>query len=111
MNFRTILNSLKPSEVIQLETVYAMDIIDLLMQVLPDHEPHDVPWFECSISETAGPCIVITWSERPPKEKAPIRFSFCGLNMPNLNYGFVWRSTKGQTLEITLILWCSFEPA
>ncbi|GFS56560.1 hypothetical protein TNIN_278211 [Trichonephila inaurata madagascariensis] len=31
MNFRTVLNSLKLSEVIQLETVYAMDIIDLLM--------------------------------------------------------------------------------
>ncbi|GFS57001.1 hypothetical protein TNIN_65901 [Trichonephila inaurata madagascariensis] len=47
MKFRIVLNSLKPSEVIQLETVYAIDIIDLLMQVLPDHEPHDVPWFEC----------------------------------------------------------------
>ncbi|GFY64496.1 hypothetical protein TNIN_47691 [Trichonephila inaurata madagascariensis] len=47
MNFRTVLNSLKPSEGIQLETVYAMDIIDLLMQVLPDHEPHDVSWLEC----------------------------------------------------------------
>ncbi|GFY72292.1 hypothetical protein TNIN_19111 [Trichonephila inaurata madagascariensis] len=47
MNFRTILNSLKSSELIQLETVYAMDLIDLLMQVLPDHEPHDVPWFKC----------------------------------------------------------------
>ncbi|GFV27164.1 hypothetical protein TNCV_927561 [Trichonephila clavipes] len=23
-----------------------MIIIDLLIQVLPDHEPHDVPWFE-----------------------------------------------------------------
>ncbi|GFS50686.1 hypothetical protein TNIN_321191 [Trichonephila inaurata madagascariensis] len=44
---RPPLKSLKPSEVIQLETVYAMDIIDLLMQVLPDHEPLDVPWFEC----------------------------------------------------------------
>ncbi|GFT50693.1 hypothetical protein TNCV_567911 [Trichonephila clavipes] len=46
MNFRTNLNSLKPSEVIELETICAMIIIDLLIQVLPDHEPHDVPWFE-----------------------------------------------------------------
>ncbi|GFT69805.1 hypothetical protein TNCV_3700791 [Trichonephila clavipes] len=42
-NFRGILNRLKPSEVILLETVYAVNIIDLMMQVLPDHEPHDVP--------------------------------------------------------------------
>ncbi|GFX65819.1 hypothetical protein TNCV_2043521 [Trichonephila clavipes] len=46
MNFRTNLNSLKPSEVIELETICAMIIIDLLIQVLPDHELHDVPWFE-----------------------------------------------------------------
>ncbi|GFV38510.1 hypothetical protein TNCV_3490991 [Trichonephila clavipes] len=45
-NFRGILNRLKPSEVILLETVYAVNIIDLMMEVLPDHEPHDVPWFE-----------------------------------------------------------------
>ncbi|GFU15932.1 hypothetical protein TNCV_2368601 [Trichonephila clavipes] len=44
MNFRTVLNT---SEVIELPTVYDMNIIDLLMQVLPDHEPHDVAWFEC----------------------------------------------------------------
>ncbi|GFW39598.1 hypothetical protein TNCV_3187691 [Trichonephila clavipes] len=46
MSFRTVLNSLKHSEVIELETVYAVIIIDLQMQVLPDHEPHDVSWFE-----------------------------------------------------------------
>ncbi|GFV82089.1 hypothetical protein TNCV_2789871 [Trichonephila clavipes] len=45
-NFRGILNRLKPSEVILLETLYAVNIIDLMMQVLPDHDPHDVPWFE-----------------------------------------------------------------
>ncbi|GFT14860.1 hypothetical protein TNCV_3483181 [Trichonephila clavipes] len=46
MNFRTNLNSLKLSEVIELETMCAMIINDLLIQVLPDHEPYDVPWFE-----------------------------------------------------------------
>ncbi|GFU86739.1 hypothetical protein TNCV_1293991 [Trichonephila clavipes] len=46
MNFQTILTSLKPFEVIELETVYVMNIIDLLIEVLPDHEPHDVPSFE-----------------------------------------------------------------
>ncbi|GFX32224.1 hypothetical protein TNCV_2659001 [Trichonephila clavipes] len=46
MNFWTNLNSLKPSKVIDLETICSMIIIDQLIQVLPDHEPHDVPWFE-----------------------------------------------------------------
>ncbi|GFT15470.1 hypothetical protein TNCV_3264831 [Trichonephila clavipes] len=46
MNFPTNLNSLKPSEVIVLETICVMIIIDGLMQVLPDHESHDVSWFE-----------------------------------------------------------------
>ncbi|GFU21222.1 hypothetical protein TNCV_4671161 [Trichonephila clavipes] len=46
MNFRTNLNSLKPFEVIKLEKIGAMIIIDLLIQVQPDHGPHDVPWFE-----------------------------------------------------------------
>ncbi|GFT74797.1 hypothetical protein TNCV_2516891 [Trichonephila clavipes] len=45
MNFRNNLNSLKPSKVIVLETICAMIIIDLLIQVLPNNEPHDVPWF------------------------------------------------------------------
>ncbi|GFW27942.1 hypothetical protein TNCV_768221 [Trichonephila clavipes] len=46
MNFRKNLNSLKPFELTVLETICDMIIIDLLIQVLPDHEPHDVPWFE-----------------------------------------------------------------
>ncbi|GFS47522.1 hypothetical protein TNCV_4219731 [Trichonephila clavipes] len=46
-NFRGVLIRLKPSEVIELETVYAVNIIDLMMEVLPYHDPHhDVPWFE-----------------------------------------------------------------
>ncbi|GFS59714.1 hypothetical protein TNCV_4476681 [Trichonephila clavipes] len=45
-NFRGVLNRLKPSEVIELETVYAVNIIELMMQVLPDHEPHEVPGFQ-----------------------------------------------------------------
>ncbi|GFV20903.1 uncharacterized protein TNCV_3651141 [Trichonephila clavipes] len=35
----------KPSEVIELETIYAVNIIDLMMEILP-YDPHDVPWFE-----------------------------------------------------------------
>ncbi|GFW36323.1 hypothetical protein TNCV_3712441 [Trichonephila clavipes] len=46
MNFRTVLIRLKPSEVIELETICAMNIIDLMMEILHNHEPHDVPWFE-----------------------------------------------------------------
>ncbi|GFW99375.1 hypothetical protein TNCV_3006771 [Trichonephila clavipes] len=46
MNFRTVLIRLKPSEVIELETIYAINIIDLVIQGLPNHEPQDVPWFE-----------------------------------------------------------------
>ncbi|GFS93438.1 uncharacterized protein TNCV_2628211 [Trichonephila clavipes] len=46
MNFRTVLIRLKPSEEIELGTICAMNIIDLMMQILPEHEPHDVPWFE-----------------------------------------------------------------
>ncbi|GFW02677.1 uncharacterized protein TNCV_2456911 [Trichonephila clavipes] len=46
MNFRGVLNRLKPSEVIELETVYAVNIIDVMMEILPYHDPHDVPWFE-----------------------------------------------------------------
>ncbi|GFV93009.1 uncharacterized protein TNCV_3427211 [Trichonephila clavipes] len=41
-SFKTFRGPLKPL----LETVYAVNIIDLMMQVLPDHDPHDVPWFE-----------------------------------------------------------------
>ncbi|GFW54227.1 uncharacterized protein TNCV_1560051 [Trichonephila clavipes] len=46
MNFRSVLIRLKPSEVIELETICAMNIIDLMMEILPYHDPHDVPWFE-----------------------------------------------------------------
>ncbi|GFU15831.1 hypothetical protein TNCV_2367811 [Trichonephila clavipes] len=46
MNFRTVLIRLKPSEEIELETICAMNMIDLMMEILPHHEPHDVPWFE-----------------------------------------------------------------
>ncbi|GFW41815.1 hypothetical protein TNCV_4980631 [Trichonephila clavipes] len=45
-NFRGVLTRLKPSEVIEMETVYAVHIIELMMEILPDHDPHDVPWFE-----------------------------------------------------------------
>ncbi|GFW00394.1 hypothetical protein TNCV_3948761 [Trichonephila clavipes] len=51
MNFRGVLNRLKPSEVIELETVYAVNIIDVMMEVLPYHDPHDVPclWTQYAI--------------------------------------------------------------
>ncbi|GFW88246.1 hypothetical protein TNCV_820031 [Trichonephila clavipes] len=47
MYFRLFLNTAKPNEVITIQDVYAVNIIDLLIRVLPDHEPHDVPWYEC----------------------------------------------------------------
>ncbi|GFY44300.1 hypothetical protein TNIN_124251 [Trichonephila inaurata madagascariensis] len=81
MKFRTIFNSLKPSEVIQLETVNAMDIIDLLVQVLPDHEPHDVPWFSVFLFSNLLTCTVITLEQRPPKGKRAPSSKPCGLNM------------------------------
>ncbi|GFX85864.1 hypothetical protein TNCV_2472661 [Trichonephila clavipes] len=46
MNFRSVLIRLKPTELIKLEIICAMNIIDLMIQILPEHEPHDVPWFE-----------------------------------------------------------------
>ncbi|GFT36908.1 hypothetical protein TNCV_174821 [Trichonephila clavipes] len=46
MNFWGVLIRLKSSEVIELETVYAVNIIDLKMEILPYYDPHDVPWFE-----------------------------------------------------------------
>ncbi|GFX19212.1 hypothetical protein TNCV_3013561 [Trichonephila clavipes] len=46
MNFWGVLIRLKPSEVIELETIYAVNIIDLMMEILPYHDPHDVLWFE-----------------------------------------------------------------
>ncbi|GFX59323.1 hypothetical protein TNCV_4632811 [Trichonephila clavipes] len=46
MNFRSVLICLKSSKVIELETIYAVNIIDLMMEILPYHDPHDVPCFE-----------------------------------------------------------------
>ncbi|GFS74165.1 hypothetical protein TNCV_969281 [Trichonephila clavipes] len=46
MNFRGVLIRLKPSEVIELEIVYAVNIIDLMMEILSYHDPHDVSCFE-----------------------------------------------------------------
>ncbi|GFX46315.1 hypothetical protein TNCV_1234311 [Trichonephila clavipes] len=80
-NFRGILNRLKPSEVILLKTVYAVNIIDLMMQVLPDHEPHDVPWFE-SFSYFEPADLDSEFMEREAaKGKAPL-FKPYGLSMP-----------------------------
>ncbi|GFY39234.1 hypothetical protein TNIN_168241 [Trichonephila inaurata madagascariensis] len=107
MNFRTILNSLKPSEVIQLETVYAMDIIDLLMQVLPDHEPNDVPWFECfSYFEPAGLHSDYMEQAAAKGKGAFIQALWTEYVKPKL-YGLVykaWRQHDSQTLTTWLQL-------
>ncbi|GFX70712.1 hypothetical protein TNCV_1032401 [Trichonephila clavipes] len=46
MYLRLFLNTAKPDEVITVQNVNAVNIIDLLIQVLPNHEPHE-PWYEC----------------------------------------------------------------
>ncbi|GFY73642.1 hypothetical protein TNIN_440611 [Trichonephila inaurata madagascariensis] len=107
MKFRTILNSLKPSEVIQLETVYAMDIIDLLVQVLPDHEPHDVPWFECfSYFEPADLHSDYMEREAAKGKGAFIQALWTEYAKPKL-YGLVykaWRRHGAQTLTTWTLL-------
>ncbi|GFX59182.1 hypothetical protein TNCV_936971 [Trichonephila clavipes] len=47
MYLRLFLITAKPNEEITIQNVNAVNIIDLLIRVLPDHEPHDVPWYEC----------------------------------------------------------------
>ncbi|GFV81180.1 hypothetical protein TNCV_4772091 [Trichonephila clavipes] len=47
MYLKLFLITAKPNEVITIQNVNAVNIIDLLIRVLPDHEPHDVPWYEC----------------------------------------------------------------
>ncbi|GFY31526.1 hypothetical protein TNCV_4693701 [Trichonephila clavipes] len=47
MYLRLFLNTAKPNEVITIQNVNSVNIIDLLIRVLLDHEPHDVPWYEC----------------------------------------------------------------
>ncbi|GFS56048.1 hypothetical protein TNIN_127741 [Trichonephila inaurata madagascariensis] len=107
MKFRTIFNSLKPSEVIQLETVYAMDIIDLLVQVLPDHEPHDVPWFECfSYFEPVDLHSDYMEREASKGKGAFIQALWTEYAKPKL-YGLVykaWRRHGAQTLTTWTIL-------
>ncbi|GFU58311.1 hypothetical protein TNCV_167351 [Trichonephila clavipes] len=72
-NFRGVLTRLKPSEVIEMETVYAVHIIELMMEILPDHDPHDVPWFESFSSfELVLTWTMNLWSKRLPKGKAPL---------------------------------------
>ncbi|GFY79235.1 hypothetical protein TNIN_393091 [Trichonephila inaurata madagascariensis] len=48
-----------------------MDIINLLVQVLPDHEPHDVPWFGVFSYFEPADLHSDYMGERPPKGKAP----------------------------------------
>ncbi|GFW96935.1 hypothetical protein TNCV_4183861 [Trichonephila clavipes] len=69
MNFRGVLIRLKPSEVIELETVYAVNIIDLMMEILPYHDPHDVPWFESFPISNLLTWTVNLWSKGCQKER------------------------------------------
>ncbi|GFX55040.1 hypothetical protein TNCV_2305621 [Trichonephila clavipes] len=97
MNFRGVLIRLKPSEVIELETVYAVNIIDLMMGILPYHDLNDVPWFESFSYFEPADLTVNLWSKRLPKGKAPLSKPY-GLSMPSPNCIFCAR------LET---LWCS----
>ncbi|GFW30198.1 hypothetical protein TNCV_3067501 [Trichonephila clavipes] len=98
-NFRGVLNRLKPSEVIELETVYAVNIIDLMMEVLPYHEPHDVPWFESfSFFEPAD-----LDSEFMEQEAAKGKGAFCSSPMDSVCHSqVVFFGVQG--LET---IWCS----
>ncbi|GFX60650.1 hypothetical protein TNCV_4917001 [Trichonephila clavipes] len=98
MNFRNVLIHLKPSEVIQVEDVCCANIIDLMMQVLPDHEPHQVPWFESfSIFEPADLDNEFMEQEAVPKGKAPLSKPY-GLSMPFPNCIF-WCTRRGNAME------------
>ncbi|GFY68830.1 hypothetical protein TNIN_85831 [Trichonephila inaurata madagascariensis] len=101
MNFRTVLNNLKHSEVIELQTVYGMNIIDLMMQILPDNEPHNAPWLECfSYSEPADLHSDHVEQEAFKGKGEFIQFLCTVYAKPKL-YGLAyksWRQHRAQTL-------------
>ncbi|GFW97246.1 hypothetical protein TNCV_4784601 [Trichonephila clavipes] len=94
MNFRTVLIRLKPSEVIELETIYAMIIIDLMMQILPHDEPHDVPWFESfSYFEPADLDSGYMEQEAAKGKSAFIQALWTQYAIPKL-YGLVYKASR-----------------
>ncbi|GFX25790.1 hypothetical protein TNCV_2639341 [Trichonephila clavipes] len=96
MNFRGVLIRLKPSEVIELETVYAVNIIDVMMEILPYHDPHDVPWFESFRLSNLLTWTMNLWSKRLPKGKAPLSKPY-GLSMPSPSCIF-WCTRLGDAM-------------
>ncbi|GFU37513.1 hypothetical protein TNCV_4274431 [Trichonephila clavipes] len=96
MNFRNVLIHLKPSEVIELETICCTNIIDLMMELLPCHDPHDVPWFENFSFLNLPTWTVNSWSKRLPKGKAPLSKPY-GLSMPSPNCIF-WCTRLGDAM-------------
>ncbi|GFW24901.1 hypothetical protein TNCV_3846351 [Trichonephila clavipes] len=68
MYLRLFLNTSKPKEVITIQDIYAVNIIELI-RVLPDHEPHDVPWYEYFRISNLPTCIMITWSKSRQRER------------------------------------------
>ncbi|GFU00041.1 hypothetical protein TNCV_2345861 [Trichonephila clavipes] len=94
MNFRTVLIRLKPSEVIELETICTMNIIDLMMEILPHHEPHDVPWFESfSYFEPADLDSEYMEQEAAKGKCAFIQASWTQYAIPKL-YGLVYMAWR-----------------
>ncbi|GFW96942.1 hypothetical protein TNCV_4183931 [Trichonephila clavipes] len=98
MNFRGVLIRLKPSEVIELETVYAVNIIDLMMEILPYHDPHDVPWFESFPYFEPADLDSEFMEQRLPKRKAPLSKPY-GLSMPSPNCIF-WCTRLGDAMML-----------
>ncbi|GFX89957.1 hypothetical protein TNCV_886551 [Trichonephila clavipes] len=101
MNFRNVLIRLKPSEVIQLENICCTNIIDLMMELLPCHEPHDVPWFECfSFFEPADLDNEFMEKEAVKGKGAFVQALWTQYAIPKL-YGLVykaWRRYGAQNL-------------
>ncbi|GFY13489.1 uncharacterized protein TNCV_1803601 [Trichonephila clavipes] len=46
LDFRSIINTLKPSEVIALEPIYTVDLVEKMQQLLPNLDPWDIPTFK-----------------------------------------------------------------
>ncbi|GFU03513.1 uncharacterized protein TNCV_2257301 [Trichonephila clavipes] len=69
MNFRGVLIHLKPSEVIELETVYAVKIINLMMEIVPYHDPMTCLGLKVFPISNLMTGTVNLWSKRLPKWK------------------------------------------
>ncbi|GFW26072.1 hypothetical protein TNCV_3317421 [Trichonephila clavipes] len=101
MNYRGVLIRLKPSEVIELETIYAVNIIELMMEILPYHDPHDVPWFESfSYFEPTDPDSEFMEQDAAKGKGAFVQALWFQYAIPKL-YGLVykaWRRYGAQNL-------------